>query len=170
MLHLVIAFAAAAQPQVLTVSQHGRAPIIVTSDRIARPDTSEPPRALERIGIRLISPEGVLWEGTLRVGSNQSANYSQNISQASTELCPAGPSYDRSERRNLNFSINPSYNQHLGQSYRVDASWARPVRGDACYDSGTRTVQIHQTVSIDPGKTQIIEGDAGLRVELTLQR
>lgn len=166
MLHLMLAVSAAAPPQVLTIAQHGRAPIIVTSERIARPTSSEPPRTLERIGIRVTSPEGVLWEGSLRVGPNQSANYSQSISQASAELCPVGSSYDRSERRNLNFSINPSYNQQLGQSYRMDASWTRPMRGDACYDSGTRTVQINQTVTIETGKTEVVEGDAGLRVEL----
>ena len=39
--------------------------------------------------------------------------------------------------------------------------------GAECSTDATRTVQVTQTVRIDPGHSQVIEGDAGLRVVLT---
>jgi hypothetical protein len=112
----------------------------------------------------------VLWQGTLRVGQNQGGSYSQSFPQASAEICPPNSSYDRSERSSLNFNV---YVQNYGQgrpSYRVDASWGRPIKVANCGESGTRTVQINQGVFLDPGETATIEGDAGLRVELTRAR
>lgn len=125
---------------------------------------------IESIGVRVSSPEGVLWQGTLRVGQNQGGSYSQSFSQASADICPPNSSYDRSERSSLNFNV---YVQNYGQgrpSYRVDASWGRPIKVANCGESGTRTVQINQGVFLDPGETATIEGDAGLRVELTRAR
>lgn len=125
---------------------------------------------IEAIAVRVSSPEGVLWQGTLRVGQNQGGSYSQSFSQASADNCPPNSSYDRSERSSLNFNV---YVQNYGQGrpgYRVDASWGRPIKVANCGESGTRTVQINQGVFLDPGETVTIEGDAGLRVELTRAR
>jgi hypothetical protein len=125
---------------------------------------------IEALAVRISSPEGVLWQGTLRVGQNQGGSYSQSLSQASAEICPPNSPYDRSERSSLNFNV---YVQNYGQgrpSYRVDASWGRPIKVPNCGESGTRTVQINQGVMLDPGETATIQGDAGLRVELTRTR
>jgi hypothetical protein len=153
-------------PVLRTVPQ---APYAMTADRIARPNLQSLV-GTENIVIRVSSPEGMLWEGTLRVGPNQGASYQQNFSQAPAQLCPPGSYYDRSERRHLNFSINAQHNQQTGPSYRIEASWARPVESQACGESGTRTVQISQTVQIVPGEPTVIEGDAGLRVRLVRAR
>jgi hypothetical protein len=145
------------------------ATIAVAEDRIVA--TPAVPAQIQTLGVRVSSPQGVLWQGSLRVAENQSASYSQNLSQASTELCPPGSPYDRSERSSVSFNV---YMQNYGQgrdpSYRIDASWARPIKDANCGESGTRTVQINQAVMLEPGQTSVIEGDAGLRVELTLAR
>ena len=140
----------------------------VASDRIGPPATAE--GQIDQLSVRVSSPQGVLWQGTLRVANNQGASYSQNLSQASTHACPPNSPYDRSERSSVSFNV---YAQNHGQgtpSYRVDASWARPIKESNCLESGTRTVQINHAVALQPGQTAVIEGDAGLRVEVTRNR
>ena len=142
--------------------------VVTVADRMVTPSAST--AQIETLAVRLSSSQGVLWQGDLRVGLNQGASYSQNMSQASPDLCPAGSPYDRSERGSVSFNV---YLQNHGQarpSYRVDASWARPILSADCGESGTRTVQINQMVVLEPGQTTVIEGDAGLRVELTRGR
>ena len=140
----------------------------VASDRIGPATAAE--GQIDHISVRLSSPQGVLWSGTLRVANNQGASYSQHLSQASTHLCPANSPYDRSERSSVSFNV---YAQNHGQgtpSYRIDASWARPIKEANCLESGTRTVQVNHAVALEPGQTAVIEGDAGLRVEVTRNR
>ena len=124
----------------------------------------------ENIGIAVSSPQGPLWEGTLRVSPNQGASYQQNLSQASAQPCPSGSPYERSERSHLNVSVYAEQNLQLNLSYRIDASWARPIANLDCRETGTRTVQINHVVVIAPGETSVVEGDAGLRVQLTRGR
>ena len=141
---------------------------IMTADRIAPPATPSP--QIETVAVRISSAQGVLWQGTLRVGAHQGASYSQNLSQASPDQCPPGSPYDRSERSSISFNL---YVQNYGNatpSYRFDASWARPVLSADCGESGTRTVQVSQAVVLQPGQTTVTDGDAGLRVELTRGR
>lgn len=125
---------------------------------------------IETLAVRLSSPEGVLWQGHLRVGANQSASYSQNLSQASPEICPSGSPYDRSERSAISFNVYVQNSGQWGPSYRVDASWSRPLQERNCSESGTRTVQLNHTLVIEPGQTSVVEGDAGLKVEVTRAR
>ena len=129
-----------------------------------------PDSQIETLAVRLSSPEGVLWQGRLRVGVNQSASYSQNLSQASPEICPSGSPYDRSERSAINFNVYVQNHGQWGPNYRIDASWSRPIRDSNCSESGTRTVQLNHTLVIEPGQTSVVEGDAGLKVEVTRAR
>lgn len=126
--------------------------------------------AVENIRLRVLSADGVLWEGSLRVSSSQNASYQQNLSQASSSQCPPATYYDRTERSHLNISVHAQHNQISSNAYRLDVSWARPVQSQGCGESGLRTVQINQTVQIAPGETSVIAGDAGLRVQLTRGR
>ncbi len=140
----------------------------VAADRIGPPAAVE--GQIDQLTVRVSSPKGVLWQGVLRVANNQGASYSQNLSQASTHACPSNSPYDRSERSSVSFNV---YAQNYGQgapSYRLDASWARPIKEANCLESGTRTVQINHAVALEPGQTSVIEGDAGLRVEVTRNR
>lgn len=137
----------------------------LATDRMVRPVAD--PTQVESLAVRLTSPQGVLWQGNIRVSPNQSASYSQNLSQASTEVCPAGVSYDRSERSAISFNVYVQNNGQYGISYRFDASWARPILSPDCGESGTRTVQLNQALRLEPGQTSVIEGDAGFRLEVT---
>ncbi len=146
----------------------GSSSAVAMTDRISPPALS--PTQVESLAVRISSPEGVLWQGSLRVSPNQGANYQQNFSQASLGLCPPGSPYDRSERRHINFNVYSQQNNQSGQTYRLDVSWGRPGPDEGCGERGTRTVQVNQTVAIEPGGTAVVEGDAGLRVELTRSR
>lgn len=154
MLVSVVAFMLAQSP----------APVIAVGDRIAPPSVSAQTRA-ESLSIRISSSDGVLWQGSVRVRPNQGASYNQNFSQASTESCGSN-SYDHAERRQFNFNVNAQHNA-LGQAYRIDVSWQRPIADGTCSETGTRTVGVNRTVLLSPGQTSVIEGDAGLRIELT---
>ncbi|NUT00354.1 MAG: hypothetical protein HOP96_05210 [Sphingomonas sp.] len=141
----------------------------VVSDRMVRPAPTSPMQ-VETIGVRVSSPNGVLWQGNLRVSQNQGASYSQNLSQSSPTLCPPNSPFDRSERSSLSFNVYVQNSGELGFVYRIDASWGRPAGQPDCGERGTRTVQVNQALALDPGETGVVEGDAGLRVEVTRPR
>jgi hypothetical protein len=124
---------------------------------------------VENLAVRLTSPQGVLWQGNVRVTQNQGASYSQNFSQASPTACPS-TSYERSERSSVNLNVYLQNNGSNGMVYRVDASWQRPAEDSGCGERGTRTVQVAKGISLNAGETGVIEGDAGLRVEITRAR
>lgn len=129
-----------------------------------------PEARIDELAVRISSPAGLLWQGTLRVAQNQSASYSQNFSQASASYCPPSSSYDRSERSSINFSIYVQNSGEVAPIYRVDASWQRPIEEAGCGERGTRTVQVNKALALDPGESGLVEGDAGLRVEVTRRR
>lgn len=137
----------------------------IASDRVPVPVPD--PAQVENLAIRLNSPQGLLWQGTLRVSQNQSASYSQNWSQASPQACPPGTPYDRSERSSISLNVYVQNNGQYGTSYRFDASWARPILPSDCSEAGTRTVSLNQGLRLEPGQTSVIEGDAGFRMEVT---
>jgi hypothetical protein len=140
----------------------------VANDRMSAPAGAE--SRIESLAVRISSPAGVLWQGTLRVGQNQGASYSQSLSQASPMVCPTTSPYDRSERSSISFNAYVQNSGEFGSIYRIDASWGRPTAEAGCGERGTRTVQVSQGLSLDPGETAVVEGDAGLRVEVTRGR
>jgi len=125
---------------------------------------------IDTLGVRISSPQGVLWQGSLRVSQNSGANYSQNSSQASPSACPPNSPYDRSERNNINFNVYVNNSGELGRIYRVDASWQRAAEDSGCTERGTRTVSVTKALTLAPGETGVVEGDAGLRVEVARGR
>ena len=143
--------------------------VALRADRmVAAPSTME--QQIDELAVRISSPAGLLWQGNLRVAQNQGASYSQNFSQASPTLCPPNSPYDRSERSSINFNVYVQNSGEYGPIYRIDASWQRPIDEAGCGERGTRTVQVNKTLSLDPGESGTVEGDAGLRVEVTRRR
>ena len=143
--------------------------VVARADRIAvSPNVPEP--QIDELAVRISSPAGLLWQGNLRVAQNQGATYSQNFSQASPTVCPPNSPYDRSERSSINFNVYVQNSGECGPIYRIDASWQRPIDEAGCGERGTRTVQVNKTLALDPGESGVVEGDAGLRVEVTRRR
>jgi hypothetical protein len=129
-----------------------------------------PEGQVHELAVRISSPAGLLWQGNLRVAQNQSANYSQNFNQASPIICSNPSPYDRSERSSINFNVYVQNNGEYGPLYRFDASWQRPTEETGCGERGTRTVQVSKALGLDPGESGVVEGDAGLKVEVTRRR
>jgi hypothetical protein len=143
--------------------------VALRADRIvAAPNAPE--AKIDEFAVRVSSPAGLLWQGNLRVAQNQGASYSQNFSQASPTLCPPNVPYDRSERSSINFNVYVQNSGEYGPIYRIDASLQRPIDEAGCGERGTRTVQVNKTLALDPGESGVVEGDAGLRVEVTRRR
>jgi len=142
--------------------------VALRSDRIAPPPSTAEAQ-IDELSVRVSSAAGVLWQGNLRVAQNQGASYSQNFSQASPTLCPLNSPYDRSERSSINFNVYVQNNGY-GSVYRIDASWQRPSEETNCGERGTRTVQVNKALALGPGESGVVEGDAGLRVEVTRRR
>jgi hypothetical protein len=180
LLPMALAFAAPTTdaPQAVTVSleEPGATGIdarprlvALRADRVvATPNVPEV--QINELAIRISSPAGVLWQGNLRVAQNQGASYSQNFSQASPTLCAPNSPYDRSERSSINFNVYMQNSGEYGPIYRIDASWQRPSEETGCGERGTRTVQVNRALALDTGESGVVEGDAGLRVEVTRRR
>ena len=135
-----------------------------TADRVATPPQPNP--NVETLSVRLTSPQGVLWQGNVRVTDNQGASYSQSFSQASMYACSPS-SYNQTEQNSINFNIYWQNNGNGDRSFRLDSSWQRPAEARDCGERGTRTVQVNQNLAIGHGETGVVEGDAGLRIEVT---
>ena len=110
--------------------------------------------------VRVLGGGQQLYNDQLRVGAS-GASYNQSNRESAEQACP---NYDSGLERNLMVTVGRSYGED-GNRYRVSASWRRPL-GNGC-DRGQRTAAVEQQVSVAPGQTVRIEGDAGLVVELT---
>lgn len=155
------------EPEVTRIQPKPRV-VAFAGDRMVMPVTAD--GQVHELAVRISSPVGVLWQGNLRVAQNQSANYSQNLNQASTLNCPGPSPYDRSERSSINFNVYVQNNGEYGPMYRLDASWQRPTEETGCGERGTRTVQVSKALALNAGESGVVEGDAGLRVEVTRRR
>lgn len=144
------------------------APVIIpVPSRIARPMAAAISLPAETFSVRIVAAGNLLWQGRLRISQNSGADYNQTLSQAAAMGCSPASSYDRSERQNISFSLQPQDNSQTGRSYRVSASWQRPVPNGNCGEAEARTVQVTRTVVLDANGKEVIEADAGLRIEIS---
>lgn len=136
------------------------APIIMPPPPpVIRPMPRVDTRPVVTFQVRVTGGGQQLYSDLMRVGAS-GANYSQNSRDGAEQACPDGYNV---QVRSLNVSISPNYGED--SSIRVSASWKRP-QGDGC-GMGSRTAEVEQTVSIAPGQTVRVTGDAGLVIELT---
>ena len=124
---------------------------------------SEPYARMANITVRIraLAGRAVLLDDRFRVGRSW-ASFTQNRSEAREESCPSDYS-GQSARTSFSMSLRPQ--GISGGKYHLSASWQRP--SGSCDDLGSRSVSLDQAVSLKPGQTVIVEGDGGLRVELT---
>jgi hypothetical protein len=117
----------------------------------------------------IVTAEGqTLYKGTLRLARAFSASYNETVQEAPAEICPGARNFESAQRTNLGIGLNSQFVDNE-ERISVTLSWVRPrVAGASCRFSGSRTVQINDTVTLKPGDTVVIKGDAGL--ELTLNR
>lgn len=149
-----------AQPVTVTpVPASPPAPVIL-STRVAQPAAAA--QQAETIRVRIFGGRDVLLSDRFRVGRG-SANFNQSKSESAEGGCPADGS--SSERYSLNMSLHRNSYPEGTERYRISLSWTRPL-GSQC-DDARRTAGIEQQVTLPRLQPVILEGDGGLRVELT---
>lgn len=117
-------------------------------------------RPVTTVRIRAFAGGAALFDDQMRVGRS-GANFNQNRSEAAEENCP--DDYSATAKHSLSIGLRPD--GPTKNSYRVNVSWSRPVAG--CDGQGSRGVNVDQRVDLEPGQTVTVQGDGGLRVELT---
>jgi hypothetical protein len=155
--------AAAAQPVAAP-------PPAITIVRESAPRTAEQDgvQAISQFDVAIAVEREVIWSGTVRVGL-AGANYSQSLSQAE-EPCAGEAAAPRdgyrhnTSVRQINFTLGRRGSREI-DAYSINVRWQRPV--GACQGGGTRGVTLDQQITVAPGQTVRLKGDAGLEVTLT---
>lgn len=127
-------------------------PLVMPSDFFNRPVTT--------IAVRASLGSAILLDDRFRVGRS-GASFNQNRSETGEGDCQ--PTYANTARQSLSVNIRPE-----GPSkdhYRVSVNLMRP--SGTCEASGSRGVSVEQTVELKPGQSASIQGDGGLRVDLS---
>ena len=150
----------------LLAAQDARAEISLATDRIVAAPAGAGVGVIP-VDLRVTAGNRMLFNDTLRVARNSAASFSQSRQEASLSACDTSRGYEASDRQSLNINLYLQENSPGDQRVNISVSWQRPVPGLECSTDASRTVQVTQTVRLDRGQSQTIEGDAGLRVVLT---
>ncbi len=135
---------------------------VTISDGVTR--VPRPPAALR---VRISGDGKELWSGELLVDPSQGAELNNTLQQADSNCAPGiERGYLRRQTR-LGLSLRKTGSRD-GEFFSVFANWTR--QSSDCALPGTRTVGVETTVEIAPGTSRVIEGDGGLRIELTRQK
>ena len=175
MLSILAAFAA--QSAGIITSTNSPPPVIValepasqsgiTIGQPGRPAQLDAPMPYP-VDVTITADGRTLYKGTLRLARAYSASYNETTQEAPAEICPGARSFESTQRTNLGIGLNSQFLENE-ERISVNLSWVRPRAVSAsCRFSGSRTVQINDTVTLKPGDTVVIKGDASL--ELTLSR
>lgn len=156
-----LVWASAASAQVVN------APVIVSERSYAVPRAAEG-RAMSvmPIAIRISLGRQLLWSGPLNIGGTGQARISITEPVAGANAC-SRPGEDRLSRQ-IELSINPqNYRPTDIAEYRLSVRYSRPSDGNDC-PSGSRSIAIDQSFSLDGRKNVVFEGDGGLQVQISV--
>jgi hypothetical protein len=117
------------------------------------------------VDVRVTAGNQTLFADQMRVDGMMGASYSQTRSEAMARVCPDAR-YDRQQSTNFNLRLNGRNMEAGSRQMSVSVNWSRPIESADCASNGTRGASINQTVNWEPGKTVVLTGDGGLRVEL----
>lgn len=131
----------------------------------ARTEREMPPPAT--FFVRVTGAGKEIWSGELSIENNQGADLRMTLQQGDA-VCGSRPEARYTRRQTgLTLSIRNA-GRGAGDPFSVSAEWTRPSID--CTLPGTRTTGIETAVTITPGATQVIEGDGGLKIELTRRK
>lgn len=145
-----------APPPIVAVPSPPRLPMTLRS-----PVRPLPQRPVIIVRVRAYAGAQQLFDTELRSGP-MPASFSQNRIEAPPASCADART---GWPNNFYFTIMPSYGR-AEDEYRIMLRWTRP--GEGCVGA-QRTVSLEQPVTLRPGRTVSVSGDAGLRVDLTRQ-
>ena len=147
----------------------------VTSPPIVVPSRPSPPPAIVSPGRQPVAPTTLelrvtagpqlLWEGSLRVGVTGGV-YRQDLTQAPAVPCPPASPDNLRTRSGFVVAVASLRFRRPSNQYQVTVNWSRPSEVANCTNFGARSVELNQTISLDPGQEVALEGDAGLVVRI----
>lgn len=127
------------------------------------------PQGVERftVDVEVSAGTEVLWKGSLRLSSGQPASFRREVSEAPAAQCEAGAYGTRPDQSSVNLTMVPSRWSGRENSVDVKLRWGRPTP-DACATPGSsvRTVELNQSVQLQPGQWVTVSGDAGLVLKI----
>ncbi|MEE4288719.1 MAG: hypothetical protein V2J14_05065 [Erythrobacter sp.] len=143
-------------------------PAIRTADQIPGPAPTSRSAAAkdapspQQIDVRVLGAGGELWAGTLSVAEYGGARVNLDVQDFDPRCYVAERRYP--QRRNaVQMRLNPVNRQV--QTYRLEVTWSRPSQD--CSEQGSRSSGFELQVELPSGEMRTLEGDGGLRVELT---
>lgn len=146
-------------------------PVVMVSPRPVREYSAEeallaPPAVF---AIEIMGGGQKVWAGSLRVGRNDSASISMNLSEA-PERCAAAaaPSYatrGRADAFRLSLQLYSGRSGTADDQFSINASWMRP--GDPCEGGGTLSTGLERMITLAAGNSTVLKADGGLVVKLT---
>ena len=125
------------------------------------------PRGRERflVDVEVRAGGDVLWSGPMTVSTGQVTSFMRRLSEPGPDDCSPG-GYVPSLENSLSVQISSQGRSNGDAAFAVSVRWGRSVPG-ACPDrAGNRSVELSQTVSLEPGRTVTVSGDADLTVRL----
>lgn len=149
--------------------QAAGAPIIVTTPPVFRANATMETAQIADIQVSVAADGRTLWQGTLRVGGSQSANFSQNLNQAGEIVTCDNGTRAGMRRDSLQVSINNGYrNPQQPDLFNVSVTWVRSAGQSSCgnYESPTRTTGLTDTAVLSGAGPVQLKGDGGLVVTL----
>src|SRR5262249_41424449 len=114
------------------------------------------------VRVRAFAGRALLLQDDFRVG-RAPAMYNQSRSEADLPGCVSNTNGWPMARSSVNFSLRADTIADDG--YRLTFGWTRPTTG--CGSEGTLSVNLERSVILKPGQSMTVDGDGGVRVELT---
>lgn len=147
---------------------------------VAAQDPISPPRALViadeaavveaqqraepfTMSVRILGQNRELWAGDLAMSASNRAQVRIDV-QDSDIGCPVENDRFADRRNAVEFQVRRGYGRNSAR-YTVETNWTRPTA--SCAEQGSLATGFEVQVELDKGETRVIEGDGGLRVELT---
>ncbi len=132
---------------------------------IPSPVSDRPPAEVFAVDVTVRADKQTLFEGPLRVSRTTPASMQREQSEAPPGACPDQEYGGRANNR-LRLQLTSSFSQSSQTRITVSVSWTRPVERPCPTPTGSRTVEVTQTVVLPPGQIVTVAGDAGLVVTL----
>lgn len=112
---------------------------------------------------RIIGTEGELWSGNLSMGGTHRAWVKTEIQDVDSK-CPAENQRYPTQFHSVQLQVWPNLGRDRLE-YRVKANLLRPT--ESCSENGSKSLGFEVKTELNAGETRVIEGEGGLRVELT---
>lgn len=143
----------------------GPPPVFIPSARMMASPASRGP--IVTLDVEVRGGGELLWSGQLRVTNRSGASFTRQQSSASPTICVADEYGDNSDRSSLSVNLTTVRQSPAGSGVEIRASWERPSDDPDCKTRrSTRTVGLVETILVEPGREQVVNGDGGLSIRV----